>query len=83
MFELAYHPFVLSCHQMMATNTPSISPNRRIAYKIVPRRAGDIAECFANPKLAKSELNWEAKFGINKMCEDAWRWQSKNPNGYK
>lgn len=57
--------------------------NRRIAYKIVPRRAGDIAECFANPKLAKSELNWEAKFGINKMCEDAWRWQSKNPNGYK
>ncbi|MBU0475541.1 MAG: UDP-glucose 4-epimerase GalE [Bacteroidetes bacterium] len=57
--------------------------NKKIAYNIVERRAGDIAKCYANPILAKMELNWEAKFGIDKMCEDSWRWQSKNPNGYK
>jgi UDP-glucose 4-epimerase len=57
--------------------------NKKIAYKIVSRRAGDIAECYANPYLAKKELNWEAKYGIEKMCEDSWRWQSENPNGYE
>jgi len=59
-----------------------LASNKKIAYKIVPRRAGDIAKCFANPNLAKKELNWVAKFGIEKMCKDAWLWQLQNPNGY-
>ncbi|MFV1884857.1 MAG: UDP-glucose 4-epimerase GalE [Balneola sp.] len=56
---------------------------RKVAYKIGPRRPGDIAECYADPKLAKNELNWVAERGIKEMCEDGWRWQSNNPNGYK
>ena len=54
-----------------------------IPYKIVPRRVGDIAKCYANPSLAKSILNWEAIKTIEDMCKDSWRWQSNNPNGYK
>jgi len=55
---------------------------RTVPYKIAPRRAGDIAKCFANPSYAKEILGWEAKKGIEEMCEDSWRWQSNNPNGY-
>ncbi len=54
-----------------------------VPYKIAPRRAGDIAKCYADPSYAKEVLGWEAKKGINEMCEDSWRWQSHNPNGYK
>lgn len=57
--------------------------NKKVPYKIVPRREGDIAACYANPNLAKKELDWEAKFEIEKMCEDSWRWQSQNPNGFE
>lgn len=53
-----------------------------IPYEIKPRRAGDIATCYCDPKRAKEELGWEAKRGIEEMCEDSWRWQSQNPNGY-
>jgi len=56
---------------------------RDIPYKIVERRAGDIAKCYADPAYAKEVLGWEAKRGIDEMCEDAWRWQSQNPDGYK
>jgi UDP-glucose 4-epimerase len=56
---------------------------RDIPYNFEARRQGDIAECFADPSLAYKLLGWEAEFGIEKMCEDAWRWQSQNPNGYK
>ena len=55
---------------------------KTVPYKIAPRRAGDIAKCFANPSYAKEILGWEAKKGIKEMCEDSWRWQSNNPNGY-
>ena len=55
---------------------------RKVPYKILPRRPGDIASCYANADLAKRELNWEAKFGLERMMQDAWRWQEKNPNGY-
>ncbi len=55
---------------------------KKIPYKIVERRSGDIAACYANPEAAKQELGWKAKYGIEKMCEDAWRWQLQNPNGY-
>ncbi len=56
---------------------------REIPYKIVPRRPGDIDMCYADPSKAEKELGWKATRGIDKMCEDAWRWQSKNPNGYE
>jgi len=56
---------------------------QKVPYKIAPRRSGDIASCYADPSFAKAFLGWEAKRGINEMCEDAWRWQSGNPNGYK
>jgi UDP-glucose 4-epimerase len=57
--------------------------NKKVPYKIVDRRPGDIAACYANPELAKKELGWQAKYGIEKMCEDSWHWQSQNPNGYE
>lgn len=56
---------------------------KKIPYAIKPRRAGDIATCYADAAKAKAELGWEAEFGIERMCEDSWRWQSKNPNGYE
>lgn len=53
-----------------------------IPYVIKPRRPGDIATCYADPTLAKKELGWEAVRDLNKMCEDSWRWQKNNPQGY-
>ncbi len=53
-----------------------------IPYVIRPRRPGDIATCYADPTLAKKELGWEAVRDLNKMCEDSWRWQKNNPEGY-
>ena len=53
-----------------------------IPYTIKPRRPGDIATCYADPSLAKKELGWEAVRDLNKMCEDSWRWQKNNPEGY-
>ena len=55
---------------------------REVAYKIVDRRPGDIATCFSDPSKAKEELGWVATRGIDEMCEDSWRWQSQNPNGF-
>ncbi len=55
---------------------------KKIAYKIVERRPGDIAECYADPQKAKDELGWTAKRGIEEMCRDSWNWQKNNPNGY-
>ena len=53
-----------------------------IKYEIKPRRDGDIATCYCNPKKAAEDLGWKAKYGIAEMCEDTWRWQSNNPDGY-
>lgn len=53
-----------------------------IPYDIKPRRAGDIATCYADSSLAKEELGWEATKHIEDMCADSWRWQKNNPNGY-
>ncbi len=55
---------------------------QEITYKLMPRRAGDIAACYANADKAKALLSWEATMDINKMCEDSWRWQFNNKNGY-
>lgn len=54
-----------------------------IPYKIVGRRAGDVAVCYADSSKANRELNWKAKRGLEEMCRDSWAWQVKNPNGYK
>ena len=58
------------------------SCGKTINYKIVDRRPGDIAMCYADPALAAKELGFEAKLGIDEMCADTWRWQEGNPNGY-
>ena len=55
----------------------------RVPYVIGPLRAGDIAECYASPKKAEEELGWKAEYGIKEMCEDSWRWQKNNPNGFE
>ena len=55
----------------------------KIPYAIKDRRPGDIAACYADASKAKAELGWEAQYGIKEMCEDSWRWQSQNPNGYE
>lgn len=54
-----------------------------VPVEIVGRRAGDLSEYYADPTLANHLLGWEAKLGIDKMCEDTWRWQLNNPNGYR
>lgn len=56
---------------------------KKIAYNIEGRRAGDIASCYADPSMAKKELDWSADRGIDEMCADSWHWQSSNPNGYE
>jgi UDP-glucose 4-epimerase len=55
----------------------------QIPYVIKPRRAGDIDACYADPSLALKELGWKAERGIEEMCEDSWRWQKNNPNGFE
>lgn len=56
---------------------------KELPYKICPRRPGDIATNYASCDKAKAELNWVAQYDLARMCEDAWRWQSNNPNGYE
>ncbi len=61
----------------------SKASGKEVPYEIKPRREGDIAMCYADPKKAREELGWEAKHGLDEMCEDTWRWQSMNPDGYR
>ena len=56
---------------------------RKVPYSIKPRRAGDVGEVWADPSFALKELGWKAEYGIERMCEDLWRWQSMNPYGFK
>ena len=55
---------------------------RTIPYRVVARRPGDIAECYADTTKAHRELGWAAQYDLNDMCRDAWRWQSRHPNGF-
>jgi UDP-glucose 4-epimerase len=55
---------------------------RSIPLELAARRPGDVASCFADPSLAWRELAWKARFDIEAMCRDVWRWQSANPQGY-
>ena len=61
----------------------SKASGKEVPYEIKPRREGDIAMCYADPKKAREELGWEAEHGLDEMCEDTWRWQSMNPDGYR
>ena len=56
---------------------------KELPYEIKPRRDGDIAMCYADPAKALKVLGWKAERGLDEMCEDSWRWQSQNPNGYE
>ena len=60
-----------------------VAAEKEIPYEVVDRRPGDIAACYADPAKAANELDWTAARGIEEMCADGWRWQSKNPNGFK
>lgn len=55
---------------------------KKVPYKVVERRSGDVASCYADPALAASELGWTAQRDMQQMAADCWRWQSENPNGY-
>ena len=55
---------------------------KEIPYQITARRSGDVAICFADPAKALRELGWRTQRGLKEMCEDAWRWQVRNPDGY-
>lgn len=55
---------------------------KELPYRFVERRAGDVAEYYADPTKARVELGWQAKYDLDEMCADTWRWQSMNPNGY-
>ncbi|WP_296906633.1 UDP-glucose 4-epimerase GalE [Polaromonas sp.] len=56
---------------------------REVPCQIMPRRAGDVAQCYADPSLARQLLGWQARRSLAEMCGDAWRWQSQNPDGYR
>ncbi len=56
---------------------------KTLPYVVDPRRPGDIATCYADPRKAREELGWEAELGIEEMCASSWKWQSMNPGGYK
>ncbi len=60
----------------------SQASGRPVPYEIVERRPGDVASCYADPAHANAVLGWEAQRGIEKMCEDHWRWQKQNPEGF-
>ena len=59
-----------------------VASGNTIPYRIAPRRSGDVAECWANPGKAQSDLNWKATRSLSEMVGDAWRWQLNNPNGF-
>jgi UDP-glucose 4-epimerase len=56
---------------------------KRIAYHVGPRRAGDVAAYWGDPRLAEATLGWRARRGLDQMCADSWRWQQGNPRGYE
>ncbi len=56
---------------------------REVPYRVLPRRPGDVAACYADPALAQELLGWQARHDLARMCEDSWRWQSMNPNGFE
>lgn len=72
----------LGCSVLEMVHAFEQASGRTVPYEIVARRAGDVAECYADPAHAASELNWRATRDVAAMCADAWRWQAQNPDGY-
>jgi len=70
------------CSVLEMVHAMSKACGHEIKYKVGPRRPGDIATCYADASHAKTEMNWEAKRGLEEMCADLWCWQQQNPNGF-
>ncbi|WKD50211.1 UDP-glucose 4-epimerase GalE [Microbulbifer spongiae] len=70
------------CSVLEVVRAFEVASGREVPFTIVPRRPGDIAQCYADPALAERELGWKAEYGLQRMVEDAWRWQFRNPHGY-
>lgn len=90
--RMAPQPMKESClltSELEKTNEAYIVKNfeaatgMKVPYVIKDRRPGDIATCYCDPGKAAKELGWKAENGIKEMCEDSWRWQKNNPNGYE
>ena len=64
-------------------NAFSAASGRAVPYEVMPRRSGDVAACYADPSLARALLGWSAQHDLARMCEDSWRWQATNPNGFE
>jgi len=71
------------CSVLEVVGAYAAACGRDIPYELVPRRPGDVAACYADPALARQLLGWQARHGLARMCEDSWRWQSTNPNGFQ
>ena len=71
------------CSVLEMVNAFAEAAEKKIPYRIVARRPGDIASCYADASKAEKELSWKATRDIHAMCEDTWRWQNMNPNGYE
>jgi UDP-glucose 4-epimerase len=88
--RLASHPGLVTCNLGTGTGYSVLeilhaferTIGRGIPHRIAPRRPGDVAEAWADPTWARSELGWVAQRGLDEMCADAWRWQTQNPDGY-
>ncbi|PIE59201.1 MAG: UDP-glucose 4-epimerase GalE [Desulfobulbus propionicus] len=70
------------CSVLELVHAFSRACGKNIPYQFAPRRAGDVPQCYADPTLARNELNWKAERDIEQMCLDTWHWQVNNPNGY-
>jgi UDP-glucose 4-epimerase len=88
--KLSRHPGLVVCNLGTGTGYSVLEilhafervVGRTIPHRLRPRRAGDVAEAWADPARARAELGWSAKRGLDEMCADAWRWQTQNPGGY-
>lgn len=71
------------CSVLQMVHAFEQASGRRVPFRIVPRRLGDLATCYADPSKAERELGWKAQRGLSEMMRDAWKWQSQNPRGYR
>jgi UDP-glucose 4-epimerase len=71
------------CSVLEVVKAFETASGRPVPYQLVARRPGDVAQCYADPTQAETELGWRASRSLDQMCADAWRWQSGNPNGYR
>ena len=70
------------CSVLEVVKAYARASGREIPYRVVARRPGDVAACYADPALAARLLGWRARHDLDRMCADSWRWQQLNPNGF-